>query len=451
MIQTVPATSAPVTDVIGKYRWTICGLVFFATTVNYLDRAVISLLKPYLETEFRWNSGDYANIEIAFKLAYSLGMLGVGRIIDKLGTKMGYALSTFLWSLAAIGHAFVSSTLGFSVARAFLGVTEAGNFPAAIKTTAEWFPQKERALATGIFNSGSNVGAIIAPLTVPLIAESIGWKWAFVITGALGFVWLILWFVYYEVPARHARLTKAEFDYIHSDVDDLAAAAITSQPKVSWFKLLTFRQTWAFVVGKFLTDPIWWFYLFWLPDFLNKQYGLKGTEVALPVAAVYVLSSIGSVGGGWVPLNFIRNGMPAFKARKLSMLLIALCVFPIVFAQYLGQLNMWLAVLVIGIAAAAHQAWSANIFTTVSDMFPKRAVASVTGIGGMAGGLGGILLSALVQKRMFVYYESIGQLQTAYFIMFWICGGAYLLAWGLMHLLAPKMKQIDLDAEPATR
>ncbi|MBC6699170.1 MFS transporter [Hymenobacter puniceus] len=451
MIQAAPVASAPVTDVIGKYRWTICGLVFFATTVNYLDRAVISLLKPYLETEFKWNSGDYANIEIAFKLAYSLGMLGVGRIIDKLGTKMGYALSTFLWSLAAIGHAFVSSTLGFSVARAFLGVTEAGNFPAAIKTTAEWFPQKERALATGIFNSGSNVGAIIAPLTVPLIAESIGWKWAFVITGALGFVWLVLWFIYYEVPARHARLTKAEFDYIHSDVDDMAAASITTEPKVSWFKLLTFRQTWAFVVGKFLTDPIWWFYLFWLPDFLNKQYGLKGTEVALPVAAVYVLSSIGSVGGGWVPLNFIRNGMPAFKARKLSMLLIALCVFPIVFAQYLGQLNMWLAVLVIGIAAAAHQAWSANIFTTVSDMFPKRAVASVTGIGGMAGGLGGILLSALVQKRMFVYYESIGQLQTAYFIMFWICGAAYLLAWVLMHFLAPRMKQINLDTEPATR
>jgi ACS family hexuronate transporter-like MFS transporter len=451
MLQAAPATSAPVTEVMGKYRWTICGLVFFATTVNYLDRAVISLLKPYLETEFRWNSGDYANIEIAFKLAYSLGMLGVGRIIDKLGTKIGYALSTFLWSLAAIGHAFVSSTLGFSVARAFLGVTEAGNFPAAIKTTAEWFPQKERALATGIFNSGSNVGAIIAPLTVPLIAETIGWKWAFVITGALGFVWLLLWFIYYEVPARHAKLTQAEFDYIHSDVDDMAAAAITTQPKVSWFKLLTFRQTWAFVLGKFLTDPIWWFYLFWLPDFLNKQYGLKGTEVALPVAAVYVLSSIGSVGGGWVPLNFMRNGMAAFKARKLSMLLIACCVFPIVFAQYLGQLNMWLAVLVIGIAAAAHQAWSANIFTTVSDMFPKRAVASVTGIGGMAGGLGGILLSALVQKRMFVYYESIGQLQTAYFIMFWICGGAYLLAWGLMHLLAPTMKQIDLDAEPATR
>lgn len=441
------AATAPVRDAgpIGKYRWTICGLVFFATTVNYLDRAVISLLKPYLEKVFNWNAGDYADIEIAFKLAYSLGMLGVGRVIDKLGTKIGYAMSTFLWSLAAIGHAFVSSTMGFSVARAFLGVTEAGNFPAAIKTTAEWFPQRERALATGIFNSGSNVGAIIAPLTVPLIAESIGWEWAFIITGALGFVWLALWFWLYEVPARQARLSKAEFDYIHSDVDDLAAASITTEPKVSWFKLLTFRQTWAFVLGKFLTDPIWWFYLFWLPDFLNKQYGLKGTEVALPVAAVYVLSSIGSVGGGWIPLNFIKKGWAPFRARKTSMLLIALCVFPIVFAQQLGQLNMWLAVLVIGIAAAAHQAWSANIFTTVSDMFPKRTVASVTGIGGMAGGLGGILLSALVQKRMFVYYESIGQLDKAYFIMFWICGGAYLLAWILMHFLVPRMRPIQLD------
>ena len=431
---------------VGKYRWTICGLVFFATTVNYLDRAVISLLKPYLETEFKWNAGDYANIEIAFKVAYSLGMVGAGRIIDKLGTKIGYALSTLLWSLAAMGHALVSSTLGFSVARAFLGVTEAGNFPAAIKTTAEWFPQRERALATGIFNSGSNVGAIIAPLTVPLIAETIGWQWAFIITGALGFVWLILWFIYYEVPARQARLSKAEFAYIHAaSADQPAEAAGAAPAKVSWFRLLTFRQTWVFVVGKFITDPIWWFYLFWLPDFLNKQYGLKGTQVALPVAAVYILSSIGSVGGGWIPLKFIKGGMPAFRARKLSMLLIACCVFPIVFAQYLGQLNMWLAVLVIGIAAAAHQAWSANIFTIVSDMFPKRAVASVTGIGGMAGGLGGVLLSALVQKRMFVYYESIGQLDRAYFIMFLICGGAYLLAWTLMHLLAPRMKQIALD------
>jgi len=383
------------TAVIGKYRWTICSLVFFATTINYLDRAVISLLKPYLETAFHWNSGDYANIEIAFKLAYSIGMVGVGRIIDKLGTKIGYALSTTLWSIAAMGHAIVSSTLGFGIARGFLGITEAGNFPAAIKTTAEWFPQRERALATGIFNSGANVGAIIAPLSVPFIAEHYGWQWAFIITGALGFIWLVLWMLVYDTPANSKRLSKAEFDYINADIPvglPAESALVEEKPKTSWATLLGFRQTWAFVIGKFLTDPIWWFYLFWLPDFLGKQYHLTGTAIALPVAGVYILSSIGSVGGGYLPMSFIKRGMPAFQARKTAMLVIALCVFPIVFAQYLGQLNMWLAVLVIGIAAAAHQAWSANIFTTVSDMFPKRAVGSVTGIGGFAGGMGGIAL-----------------------------------------------------------
>ena len=441
-----PPTSPPVSEVVGRYRWTICGLVFFATTINYLDRAVISLLKPYLETAFHWNSGDYANIEIAFKLAYAAGMVGVGRIIDRLGTKIGYALSTALWSVAAMGHALVSSTLGFGVARGFLGVTEAGNFPAAIKTVAEWFPQRERALATGIFNSGANVGAIVAPLTVPLIAESIGWQWAFLITGALGFVWLVLWYGIYDTPANSKRLSKAEFEYINADTPTgLPTEVVEEQPKASWGKLLTFRQTWAFVLGKFITDPIWWFYLFWLPDFLGKQYHLKGTAIALPVAAVYVLSSVGSVGGGYIPLSFMKRGIPAFQARKTTMLLIAFCVFPIVFAQYLGQLNIWLAVLVIGIAAAAHQAWSANIFTTVSDMFPKRAVGSVTGIGGMAGGLGGIVLSALVQKRMFVYYEQLGQLNKAYFIMFLICGGAYLLAWVIMFALVPRMEPIQLD------
>ena len=434
--------------VIGKYRWTICSLVFFATTINYLDRAVISLLKPYLETAFHWNSGDYANIEIAFKLAYSIGMVGVGRIIDKLGTKIGYALSTTLWSIAAMGHAIVSSTLGFGIARGFLGITEAGNFPAAIKTTAEWFPQRERALATGIFNSGANVGAIIAPLSVPFIAEHYGWQWAFIITGALGFIWLVLWMLVYDTPANSKRLSKAEFDYINADIPaglPAESALVEEKPKTSWATLLGFRQTWAFVIGKFLTDPIWWFYLFWLPDFLGKQYHLTGTAIALPVAGVYILSSIGSVGGGYLPMSFIKRGMPAFQARKTAMLVIALCVFPIVFAQYLGQLNMWLAVLVIGIAAAAHQAWSANIFTTVSDMFPKRAVGSVTGIGGFAGGMGGIALSALVQKRMFVHFESIGQIDKAYYIMFFICGGIYLLAWVIMFMLVPRMEPIKLD------
>lgn len=431
---------------LGKYRWTICSLVFFATTVNYLDRVVISLLKPYLAAAFQWDAvaeaANYANIEIAFKIAYALGMIFAGSIIDRLGTKIGYALATAMWSLAAVGHAFANGTLGFSVARVFLGVTEAGNFPAAIKVIAEWFPKKERALATGIFNSGSNIGAIIAPLTVPFIAEKWGWKWAFIITGLIGFVWLILWFIYYEVPAKQARLSKAEFDYIHSDVED--KTIVEDSVKVSWLTLLKFKQTWAFAFGKLLTDPIWWFYLFWLPDFLKKQYQLSSTELAIPTALVYVISSFGSIGGGWLPLKLVNNGWPVFKARKTSMLIYAFCVLPIVFAQLLGSINMWLAVLVIGVAAAAHQAWSANIFTTVSDMFPKKAIASVTGIGGMFGAFGGIFLSMFVQKQLFVYYEGIGQIQTGYYIMFVICGTAYLTGWLIMHLLTPKFEAIDL-------
>jgi ACS family hexuronate transporter-like MFS transporter len=429
---------------IGKYRWTICSLVFFATTVNYLDRAVISLLKPYIAEDFHWDkiaeAANYANIEIAFKIAYAFGMLGAGRFIDKMGTKIGYAVATALWSIAAICHALATGVGGFSIARVFLGLTESGNFPAAIKATAEWFPKKERALATGIFNSGSNIGAIIAPLTVPFIATNWGWQWAFILTGAIGFIWLILWFIYYEIPSKQARLSQAEFDYIHSDIDEVQE---DNSPKLSWGKLLTFKQTWAFAIGKFLTDPIWWFYLFWLPDFLKKQYHLSNEGVAFPTALVYIIASFGSVFGGYLPMKLMDKGMPVFKARKTSMLIYAFCVLPIVFAQLAGSVNMWLAVLVIGFAASAHQAWSANIFTTVSDMFPKKSTASVTGIGGLFGGLGGIMLSALVQKRMFVYYESIGQIQTAYYIMFFICGAAYLTGWLIMHLLVPKMKRVE--------
>lgn len=429
---------------IGKYRWTICSLVFFATTVNYLDRAVISLLKPYIAESFGWDkiaeAANYANIEIAFKMAYAFGMLGAGRFIDKMGTKIGYAIATALWSIAAICHAFATGVGGFSLARVFLGITEAGNFPAAIKATAEWFPKKERALATGIFNSGSNIGAILAPLTVPFIAKNWGWQWAFIITGAIGFIWLILWFIYYEVPNKQKRLSQAEYEYIHSDKDEVAE---DTSVKLSWGKLLTFKQTWAFAIGKFLTDPVWWFYLFWLPDFLIKQYGLTKEGVALPVAIVYIIASFGSIFGGYLPMKLINGGMPVFKARKTSMLIYALCVTPIVFAQLAGSVSMWLAILIIGLAAAAHQAWSANIFTTVSDMFPKNSTASVTGIGGLFGGLGGILLSAMVQKKMFVYYESIGQIQTGYYIMFFICGAAYLTGWLIMQLLVPKMKRVE--------
>lgn len=426
-----------------NYRWTICGLVFFATTVNYLDRSVISLLKTTLSEELNWTDADYADIEVAFKLAYALGMLGAGRVIDRLGSKIGYFVATTLWSVAAIAHAFVTTTLGFIFVRAALGITESGNFPAAIKSTAEWFPKKERALATGIFNSGTNVGAILAPLSVPFIAEAWGWQWAFIITGAFGVIWMVLWLIMYDVPAKHPKVSEAELNYINSDKDEEVKPDV-NEPKVSWFRLLAFRQTWAFAIGKFLTDPVWWFYLFWLPDFLSSQYGLKGTEVSLPIATVYLISTIGSVFGGWLPLKFVNGGWPVFRARKTSMLIYAFAVLPIVFAQALGSIDMWIAVLVIGLATSAHQAWSANIFTTVSDMFPKNAIGSVVGIGGMFGGLGGILLTALVQRNMFVYYRDLGEIETAYYIMFFICGGAYLLAWAIMHFLVPRMERIKI-------
>lgn len=427
---------------MGRYRWTICSLLFFATTINYLDRSVISLLKPYLETQFKWTESDYADIVIAFQLSYAVGMILVGRFIDKVGTKIGYALSTLVWSLAAMGHALATGTMGFAIARAALGVSEAGNFPAAIKTTSEWFPKKERAYATGIFNSGANIGAIIAPLTVPLIAEKMGWQWAFILTGAIGFIWLALWMYVYEIPAKNKRLSKEEFAYINSDTDE-PVDTLETAPKTSWFKLLAFKQTWAFVLGKFLTDPVWWFYLFWLPAFLDVQYNVTGTAVALPIALVYTLSSFGSIAGGWLPLYLVRKGWPVYKARKTSMLIYAFCVIPVVFAQWLGSMNMWFAVVIIGLAASAHQAWSANIFTTVSDMFPKKTVASVTGIGGMAGAVGGILI-ALLAGMLFDKYKALGNIETGYYIMFFICGSAYLIAWVVMHLLVPKEKMVNI-------
>jgi ACS family hexuronate transporter-like MFS transporter len=430
---------------IGKYRWTICGLVFFATTINYIDRNVISFLKSTFTNDLGWTDGDYADVEITFKLFYAVGMLGAGRLIDKLGTKIGYGLSTFLWSVAGVCTALVNTVVGFQIIRGALGVTESGNFPAAIKTVAEWFPKKERALATGIFNSGANVGAIVTPLSVPFIVTTWGWQWAFIITGLLGFVWLIFWFILYEVPKKHKKLSVAELNYIESDKDEQAMNDV-KEPKLTWGQLLSYRQTWAFAIGKFLTDPIWWFYLFWLPDFFESTYNIKLTAASWPVAMVYIISTVGSVGGGWLPLYFIRKGWPVFKARKTSMLIYAFCVFPILFALVLGKIDMWLAVAVIGIAAAAHQAWSANIFTTVSDMFPKSSTGSVTGIGGMFGGLGGIVLSLFVQKNMFVYYRSINQIETAYYIMFAVCAFAYLAGWLIMHLLVPRMQRIQVSS-----
>ena len=427
---------------IGRYRWTICALVFFATTINYLDRQVLSLVKEDLDSEFGWTKSDYANITVAFQLMYALSMFGAGWLIDKLGTKIGYAVSLILWSIAAMGHALVKSTTGFLVARGLLGITEAGNFPAAIKTMAEWFPKKERAFATGIFNSGTNVGAIIAPLTVPYIAAQTNWRWAFFITGIIGLVWLIFWFWLYEIPKKQKRLGIAELNYITEDEPKNEPQTSTAK-KVTWGRLLQFKQTWAFALGKFLTDGVWWYYLFWLPDFLKEQYGLTKTQLAFPIAFVYIIASAGSIFGGWLPMHFIRRGWALYKARKTSMIIYAFCAVPVISAQLLGGYSMWLAVIIIGFAAAAHQAWSANIFTIVSDMFPAKAVASVTGIGGMAGGLGGMVISKGA-GTLLDFYKNSGHIQTGYFIIFLYCGMAYLIGWCVMHWLVPKVNPVKL-------
>ncbi|MBL7859595.1 MAG: MFS transporter [Cyclobacteriaceae bacterium] len=420
-----------------NYRWIVCGLIFLATTINYVDRQVLSLLKPVLEKEFNWSEIDYGNIVMAFSAAYALGYLVFGRIVDWVGTKMGYAISVFFWSLAAMGHALARTTFGFGFMRALLGLSEAGNFPTAIKAVAEWFPKKERALAAGIFNSGTNIGAVVAPLVVPWILGVYGWQEAFIWTGCLGFVWLIAWWIFYEIPARQKRLSQQEFEHIHSDADEQQD---TGKP-IPWIKLLGIRQTWAFILGKFFTDPIWWFLLFWLPSYFSEVYGIDFRKPNLQLAAIYTACTIGSIGGGYLSSWLIKRGWPVFKARKTSMLLFAIGVIPIMTARYVDQ--VWIAVALMSLAAAAHQAWSANIFTTTSDMFPKKAVSSVVGIGGMAGSVGGILFPLLV-GHLLNHYKVLGNITVGYNILFLICGLAYVWAWLLMHWLAPKMKRVEL-------
>ncbi|SDG98475.1 MFS transporter [Mucilaginibacter sp. P25] len=425
---------------VKQYRWTILCLVFFATTINYLDRQVISLLKDdYLEPLFGWNESDYANIVIAFQITYALGMLGSGFIIDKIGTKRGYALALFIWSIASIAHAFVKSTFGFLITRSALGFSEAGNFPAAIKTVAEWFPKKERALATGIFNSGTNVGAIFAPLCVPFIAIKFGWEWTFILTGAIGIIWLIFWFVFYQTPQQHKKISKDEFQYITNDEN----INIAETQKTKWISLLFYKQTWAFAALKFFTDPVWWFILFWLPSFLNRQYGMTKLNLALPIAVVYTMAMFGSIIGGWLSGHLIKLGWPVYKARRLALLIFALCALPMLAAQWLGTFNYWNAVAIIGLTASAHQAWSANIFTTVSDMFPKKAIASVVGIGGTVGAVGGVLISKLA-GFLLTYYSNLGKIEVGYYIMFIICSMAYIIAWIIFSLLAPKMPKAEI-------
>lgn len=439
-----------------NYRWVICSLLFFSTTVNYMDRQVISYLKEYFcmpasQGGFGWSNTDYSHLTSFFTGFYAGMTILAGWFIDKIGTKLGLALSLIVWSFCGIFNAFVGRLVAMHIMiRSAFAVGEAGNFPASIKTVAEWFPKRERAFATGIFNSGSNFGAMVAALFVPwcLIhyGYAQGWKMAFIITGASGFIWLIFWFWLYETPAKQKRISKSEYDYIH--VDDEAAVEEQNgdkAKKVHWGRLFGYRQTWAFFFGKFMTDGIWWFYLFWLPDYLFKQFGMTPHQVMMPTFIVYGIAIVGSIYGGSIPMTLIRKGMPVYRARMTAMLIIAVCPLAVLTTQYFGDVSIFgklapvLAVAMICIGASAHQAWSANLFTTVSDMFPKKAVASVTGIGTTAGGIGGVIVQLLAGALTDAFIKTP---QTAYLIMFIICALSYLTAWVIMKVLVPRHKPI---------
>jgi len=435
---TAVVLSGPVTH----YRWVICALLFFATTINYMDRQVIALLKPILQREIGWDEVGYSNIIFGFQLAYAIGLLFAGKIMDWMGTRKGFSLSVVVWSLAAMGHALAHSLFGFAAARFTLGLGEAGNFPACIKAVAEWFPKKERALATGIFNSGTNIGALVTPLVVPWIAlhwqwriafhgwQAVfnGWRTAFISVGAVGFLWLLAWLAIYRQPQDHRRVSQAELEHIRSDPSEPAT-------KISWIRLLPHRQTWAFAIGKFLTDPIWWFYLFWAPDFLFKTFGVTLSNIGLPLFVLYQMATIGSVGGGWLSSSLIKRGWRINRSRKTAMLVCALAVVPVVFASRVSHL--WAAVALIGLALAAHQGWSANLFTIASDTFPRRAVGSVVGFGGMFGSLGALLLSKTAGYVL--------QWTGSYLPLFIIAGSAYLAALLIIHWLCPRLEPANID------
>ena len=401
------------------YRWTICGLLFVATTINYIDRQVLGILAPTLQRELHWSEADYGDIVSWFSFAYAFGFLIAGRVMDWIGVRRGLAAAVIAWSVAAIGHAFARTAAGFSFARAMLGLGESAIFPGSIKTVAEWFPQKERALATGIFNAGTNTGAILTPLLVPWITLRWGWQWAFIATGALGFAWLLLWIPLYRNP------------------DDASSHSPAPGAHVPWIRLFGYRQTWAFVVGKFMADPIWWFYLYWLPKFLDTQYDVELAQVALPIIVIYLIADVGSVGGGWLSSALIKRGWSVNWARKTTMLAMALLIVPTTLASQAP--NMWSAVLIVGVAAAAHQAWSANVYTLASDMFPKSAVGSVVGIGAFAGAMGGVLFQRTTGRVL----EATG---SDYAPIFVVCGLAYVTAWALIHLLAPRLAPVEFGA-----
>jgi len=418
-----------------NYRWVVCALLFFATTINYIDRQILSLIKPILDEQLKWSNEDFGMVNSAFQGAYGIGLLAFGWFIDKYGTKIGYTVSIVWWSVAAIGHALVGSVGGFFTARIALGLGEGGNFPSAIKAVALWFPKKERALATSIFNSGTNVGAIIAPAIVPWIAFTWGWQAAFVAAGVAGFLWLFLWIPFYNVPEKIKRVHESEMAHILSDADETEKVE-----KIPWLRLLSYRQTWSFIVAKFMTDPVWWFFLIWLPDYFKQTRGLDIKHSWIHLVTIYVVVTVLSIAGGWVTGYLTKRGWSVTRARKSGMFIFALLVLPILTVTSVGD---WTAVLLIGLAGAAHQAWSANLFTTVSDMFPKRAVASVIGIGGMAGALGGMIFPTLTGKLLDVF-KAAGNITEGYAILFSVCALLYLFTFVINHLLAPKFERFEM-------
>jgi len=412
------------------YRWVIVSLLFFATTINYIDRQIISLLKDYLGKDFNWTETDYSHLVTFFTAAYAIGNILSGIIIDRIGTKKGYGFSIVFWSLAAIAHGFVTSTTGFAFVRVLLGAGESGNFPSAIKTVAEWFPKKERALATGIFNTGTNVGPIFMPFLVYWMYNAYGWRTAFIVTGLLGFIWLLFWLIMYDVPTKKKQVNAAELAYIQSDPPEMLGSKTGG---ISWLSLLGMRQTWGFILGKFFTDPVWWFYLFWIPTYINNRYhiDLKVSWVYLTV--IYLITTAGSVLGGYLPGYLITKGWNVFKARKTAMLIYALCVVPVFFVQFTS--GVWETVLLISLATSAHQAWSANIFTTASDVFPKSSLSSVIGLGTMAGATGSALFPFFI-GTILDHFKLLGKITAGYNIIFTICSCAYIIAWVIMHFLA---------------
>jgi len=411
----------------GRYRWVICGILFLGVTKNYMDRQVLGVLKTPLQQAFGWDEIQYGHLVTVFQFAYATGMLCMGRVIDWLGTRVGYAVAMVFWSIASMAHAAANSFLTFAIARGALGFGEAGVFPASLKTVAEWFPKKERALATGIFNAGTSVGAMITPLIIPQIAERLGWRWAFLLTGGIGSLWLVLWLAVYRKPEEHSKCTNQELAHIQSD-------PIPPAGKLPWLKLLQYRQTWTIAAGKFITDPVWWFFLFWIPDYMQREHGLSLGKIGLPIFTIYLISDIGSVSGGWISSSLMYRGFSVNAARKTAMLVCAILVLPIAFTFRVS--GLWPATLLIGLATAAHQGFSANMLTMASDLFPARAVGSVSGIGGMAGAVGGMLIAEVIGHVL--------QWTQSYKIPFLIAASAYLVGLLVIHLLSPRLAPAEI-------